>query len=66
MERLGRAPFQGTLREELRPGLRQVTRNRAVFYFEVDAAGKELRVLAVFFGSQDHVVRMLHRLGRGG
>ena len=65
MERLGRAPFQGTLREALRPGLRQVTRNRAVFYFEVEEAAGRVRVLAVFFGGQDHVARMLRRLGRG-
>ena len=65
MERLGRTPFQGTRREELRPSLRQVTRNRAIFYFEVDEAAEELRVLAVFFGGQDHVAQMLRRLGRG-
>ena len=63
MERLGRAPFQGTLREDLRPGLRQATRNRAVFYFEIDEAAQQVRVLAVFFGGQDHVARMLRRLG---
>ena len=50
MERLGNAPLQGTLREALRPGLRQVTRNRAVFYFEVEEAAGRVRVLAVFFG----------------
>ena len=39
MERLGRAPFQGTLREDLRPGLRQATRNRAVFAFRGGRGG---------------------------
>jgi toxin ParE1/3/4 len=63
MERLGLAPHQGTLREDLRPGLRQATRNRAVFYFEIDEVRQELRVLAVFFGGQDHLGRMLARLG---
>jgi plasmid stabilization system protein ParE len=66
MERLGRAPFQGTLREDLRPGLRQATRNRAVFYFELDETAEEVRVLAVFFGGQDHIARMLRRIGRRG
>jgi toxin ParE1/3/4 len=60
---LGRAPFQGTLREDLLPGRRQVTKDRAVFYFTVDAATEQVRVLAVFFGGQDHLVHMLHRLG---
>jgi plasmid stabilization system protein ParE len=64
MERLGRAPFQGTLREDLRPGLRQVTKHRAVFYFTVDEAAERVRVLAVFFGGQDHLGLMLRRLGR--
>ena len=63
MERLGQAPRQGTPREDLRPGLRQVTRNRAVFHFELEEDRKELRVLAVFFGGQDHLGRMLARLG---
>ena len=63
MERLGHVPFQGTLREDLRPGLRQVTRHRAVFYFTVDEAAAQVQVLAVFFGGQDHGGQMLRRLG---
>jgi toxin ParE1/3/4 len=66
MEGLGRAPFQGTLREDLLPGLRQVTKDRAVFYFRVDEAATQVRILAVFFGGQDHVTHMLLRLGRRG
>jgi plasmid stabilization system protein ParE len=61
---LAHAPFQGTLRAELRPGLRQVTKDRTIFYFEVDEAAGQVRVLAVFFGGQDHLARMLRRLGR--
>jgi plasmid stabilization system protein ParE len=64
MARLGGAPFQGTLREELMPGLRQVTRGRAIFYFLVDEEAGQVRVLAVFFGGQDHLARMLARVGR--
>jgi plasmid stabilization system protein ParE len=63
MERLGRAPFQGPLRPDLMPDLRQVTKDRAVFYFQVDAAAERVRVLAVFFGGQDHLAQMLRRLG---
>ena len=36
MERLGRTPFQGTVREDLMPGLRQVTKDSAIFYFVID------------------------------
>jgi hypothetical protein len=44
------------------PGLREVTKDRATFYFVVDDPSRTLRVLAVFFGGRDHRLRMLHRL----
>lgn len=64
MEALGAAPFQGTLRPEFLDGLRQVTKDRAVIYFVADEATGQVRVLAVFFGGQDHLARMLRRIGR--
>jgi plasmid stabilization system protein ParE len=66
MGKLGRTPHQGTLRPELRPGLRSVTKDRAIFYFEVDEEKRVVRVLAVFFGGQDHQRAMLRRvMGEG-
>nr|WP_240989375.1 type II toxin-antitoxin system RelE/ParE family toxin [Salipiger mangrovisoli] len=62
MEGLGRAPHQGTLRPELGAATRHVTKDRAIFYFEVDDLGEELRILAVFFGGQDHDRHILLRL----
>ena len=62
MEALGKAPHQGTLRPELLAGLRSVTKGRAVFYFEVDDEAAAVRVVAVFFGEQDHQRRMLLRV----
>ena len=62
MDRLGRAPFQGTLREELMPRLRQVTKDSAISYFVTHEARERVDVLAVFFGGQDHQRRMLRRL----
>ena len=62
MERLGRAPFQGTLLEGLMPGLRQVTKDSAIFYFLTDEVRERIDVLAVFFGGQEHQRRMLRRL----
>lgn len=59
---LGRAPHQGTEQPHLVPGLREVTKDRAIFYFVVDDPSRTLRVLAVFFGGQDHQLHMLHRL----
>jgi toxin ParE1/3/4 len=62
MEALGRAPHQGTLQPQLLPGLRSVTKQKAVFYFKVDDRLRTVRVLAVFFGAQDHRRHMLRRL----
>jgi toxin ParE1/3/4 len=62
MQSLGDVPHQGTLVPQILPGLRSVTKDRAIFYFAVDDNKRTLRVLAVFFGGQDHRRRMLKRL----
>ena len=62
MEALGVAPHQGTVRSDISPALRSVTKGRAIFYFEADDRRRVVRVLAVFFGGQDHRERMLRRL----
>lgn len=62
MLKLADAPHQGTLRPELLPGLRSVTKHRAILYFDVDDDRRIVRVLAVFFGGQDHQRLMLKRL----
>ena len=62
MDGLGDVPHQGTLRPHLGDGIRNVTKGRAVYYFEVDDDRQVVRVLAVFFGGQDHEARILLRL----
>lgn len=62
MRRLGHTPHQGTLRPHLGENIRNVAKGRAVFYFDVDDDRQRLRILAVFFGSQDHEARILLRL----
>ncbi|WP_146119498.1 type II toxin-antitoxin system RelE/ParE family toxin [Phyllobacterium phragmitis] len=65
LERIADAPFQGTLRPELGDGIRNVTKHRAIFYFDVLEEQQLVRILAIFFGGQDHQRRMLIRmLGR--
>lgn len=59
---LGKRPKQGTLRPNMMPALRSVTKDRAIFYFTVDDDAHVVRVLAVFFGGQDHQRAMLKRL----
>lgn len=63
-DRIANAPFQGTLRPELGEGIRSVTKRRAVIYFDVMEARNIVRILAVFFGGQDHQNQMLARLLR--
>ncbi|WP_377293257.1 type II toxin-antitoxin system RelE/ParE family toxin [Rhizobium sp. SG2393] len=65
MAALGKAPFQGTIMTGIEGNLRHVTKNRAIFYFDVDEARAEIRVLAVFFGGQNHQRHMLARLAGG-
>ncbi len=62
---LGAMPHQGTLRTDLLPGLRSVTKERAVLYFTVDEEEKVVRIQAIFFGGQDHQRAMLKRLSGG-
>ena len=61
-DRLGDAPHRGERHDDLQPGLRHLTIDRAIYWFDVDEAGKRVRVLAIFFGGQDHVRHMLTRL----
>lgn len=62
MEALCDAPHQGAVRADISPALRAVTKDRAIFYADVDDKRRVLRVLAVFFGGQDHQRHMLRRL----
>lgn len=59
---LAKVPFQGTLRPDILEGLRYVQHNKAVFWFIANENQKVVRVLAVFFGGQDHIRHMLARL----
>ncbi len=60
--RILKAPYRGESHDDILPGLRHLTIDRAIYWFEVDEARRTIRVLAVFFGAQDHVRRMLRRL----
>jgi toxin ParE1/3/4 len=60
---VGRAPYQGTLSSGIAQGLRHVTKNRGIIYFDIDDVRQSVRVVAVFFGGQDHEKHILKRLG---
>jgi toxin ParE1/3/4 len=59
---LGKVPHQGTLLPELQTNLRCVTKDRAIFYFQVDEMAQQIEVLAVFFSGQDHRRHIVERL----
>ncbi|MCA3261004.1 MAG: type II toxin-antitoxin system RelE/ParE family toxin [Telmatospirillum sp.] len=59
------SPMRGTLRDDVLPGARHITIDRAIYWFEVDPAAKRVRILAIFFGGQDLIRHMLVRLLRG-
>ena len=61
-ERLTSFPIRGTLRDDILPGVRYLSIDRAIYWFDVDEAAGKVRILAVFFGGQDHVRQMLVRL----
>jgi plasmid stabilization system protein ParE len=63
---LQRRRARGTLHAGWRAGLRHVTIDGAVYWFVVDEEAVFVRILAVFFGGQDHERRMLIRLFRDG
>lgn len=55
-------PYRGTIREAFGTDIRNVTINKAIIWFQLDEIEKTIRVLAFFFGGQDHIRHMLRRL----
>lgn len=55
-------PHRGERRDDILPGLRHLAIGRAIYWFDIDEPRETVRVLAVFFGGQDHVRHMLARL----
>lgn len=65
-DRLARFPLRGTVRDDILPGVRFFAVARAIYWFDVDETAAKVRILAVFFGGQDHIRHMLLRLlGKG-
>jgi plasmid stabilization system protein ParE len=64
LDSLAKSPDQGTLSPDIAPELRHVTKDRAIFYFQVDDKQQTIFVLAVFFSGQDHGRHIQKRLGR--
>lgn len=55
-------PYRGSLREEFGTSVRNITIKKAIIWFQLDETRKTVRILAFFFGGQDHVRKMLRWL----
>lgn len=60
--KLSRFPQRGVSDDALAVGLRHLTINDAITYFDLDGEASTVLVRAVFFGGQDHQTHMLRRL----
>ena len=61
-DRILTAPLRGEPHDDILPGLRHLAIGRAIYWFDVGEPHETVRVLAVFFGGQDHVRHMMARL----
>lgn len=64
-ERILAAPHRGERHDDLLPDLRHLAIGRTIYWFDVDEARRTVRVLAAFFGGQDHRHHMMARLLEG-
>ncbi len=61
-QRLAFAPYRGEAHDDLLPDLRHLTLEKAIYWFLLDEKAGRVRVLAIFYGGQDHQRKMLVRL----
>ncbi|MDE0171800.1 MAG: type II toxin-antitoxin system RelE/ParE family toxin [Defluviicoccus sp.] len=64
-DRILAAPHRGERHDDILPGLRHLSIGQAIYRFDIDEPRGAVRVLAVFFGGQDHVRHMMVRLLEG-
>ena len=61
-ERITAAPYRGERHDDILPGLRHLNIGRGIYWFDIDEERLVVRILAVFFGGQDHVRHMIGRM----
>ena len=61
-DRILSAPYRGERHDDILPGLRHLAIGSAIYWFDIDEPRATVRVLAVFFGGQDHLRHMMARL----
>ena len=55
-------PLRGTMRDDIRPGIRFVALNQTIYWFSADEARGKVTIYAIFMGKQNHIHHMLARL----
>jgi len=63
--RIASAPMRGERHDDWMPGLRHLTLEKAVYWYLAEEDAQRVRILAIFYGGQDHQRRMLLRLLQG-
>ena len=61
-DKLAKHPFRGTLHDDMLQGLRHITMGRAIYWFDILEDAGVVRILAIFYGDQNHQTKMLARL----
>ncbi len=61
-EKLARHPFRETLHDDILQGLRHISIERAIYWFDILEDETLIRILAIFYGGQDHHTKILMRL----
>ncbi len=61
-DNLAKHPYRGTLHDDILQGLRHITIGRAIYWFDILKGAGLVRILAIFYGGQDHHAKMLTRL----
>ncbi len=60
--KLATHPFRVTLHDDGTQKLRHITIGRALYWFDILEDERLVRILAVFYGGQDHYTKILTRL----
>ncbi len=61
-QRIAEAQHRGARPFDLAPELRHLTMGRAIYWFEIDEASATVRIVAMFFGADDHLPAMQKRM----
>ncbi len=62
IDRLVDTPYIGTVRPDIHPGIRFLRRDKAAVWFLPVESEATLIVVAIFYGAQDHIRKMLSRM----